>query len=107
MAQQPAAGQSRYSSGLYALLREREEAAADGKGFVLDHGDGTNYQGSAQRLATLRTGKPVSLSVGDLPRRARVGLDCRSPMSRATVPPDGTIELYRDDGSEWAAENGL
>jgi hypothetical protein len=102
-----AADQTRYSSGLYGWLLEREEMAATRPGFVLSYPEtGTSYSGLPDRLATLRAGCAINLPVGDLPPHARVGLDDHWPM-RATVSPDGTIALNVDNGRLWAVENGL
>jgi hypothetical protein len=107
MAQVPnVAGQSRYTSGLYRLLTDREERAAAAGGVLSYPETGTSYSGHDHRLKALRVGRPVSLCVGDLPATARIGLDT-GWRCRATVAPDGTMALYEDDGSEWLRENGL
>jgi hypothetical protein len=94
-------------SGLYAWLVEREELAATRPGFVLAYPEtGTSYSGLPDRLATLRAGCAINLPVGDLPQHARVGMDT-GWVHRATVSPDGTIELSIDNGLIWGIENGV
>jgi hypothetical protein len=102
-----AADQSRYSSGLYAWLVEREELAHRRPGRTLPWTpEQPSYTGLPDRLITLRAGCAINLPVGDLPKHARVGLD-EHWWNRVVVAPDGTITPTNDDALLWAAENGL
>jgi hypothetical protein len=107
MAQVPAtaASQSRYSSGLYDWLLDREERSARSDFVLADRQTGTSYNGFPDRLATLRAGCAVNVAVGDLPPHVRFGLASHW-WNRATVSPDGSIGLSNDQG-EWLRENGL
>jgi hypothetical protein len=99
---EPGAGHSE----VYRSLLAREERAAANGGTLFDHSTGKGYTGSPQRLAALRTGRPVDLPASLLPSEARFGVECRW-WTRAVVQPDGSIAYHDDDGSQFLAENEL
>jgi hypothetical protein len=100
-----AAPTNRQNSGLYAMLRDREELAARNGGRVCE-ASGRVYVGSADRLAAFRAGAPVELWAGDLPPSVREG-DTTHWWRRATVTAAGVVSFHDDDGSAWLAESGL
>lgn len=93
-------------SQVYAWLLAREEAAVLVPGGCLPWTpECASYTGNQERLAALRAGSPVDSYAGSLPRWARAGVSVTA-LTYARVDADGTLVL-RQDGRQFAAENGL
>jgi hypothetical protein len=93
-------------TGLYAWLLAREDRAVANGGTLSNHDTGTSYDGTPERLACLRAGRPVNIAASDLPRSARADRGTLQWFHRAVVSPGGGVEFV-DDNGEWLAEQGL
>jgi hypothetical protein len=91
------------SSGLYGWLLSREEEAAR-TGYAKD--GFKVYRHSPERLDELRAGRPINIRASDLPKWARVGMECHW-WDRAVVGPDDTVRFEVDDGHWALQEMGL
>jgi hypothetical protein len=93
--------------GLYAELAEREERAAANGGRTVKP-NGWPYTGNPERLADFRAGRPVALSVGDVPESARGDEHPRVWVwRRAVVWPDGEVQIRAATADEVLADLGL
>lgn len=99
-------GEGCAGSGLYRWLLRREEQAHRRPDLTLPWAaEQPSYTGTVDRLAALRTGRPINVPVSALPRWAQPAGEVHW-WDRAIVEP-GSVRFVEDDGCRWLQDSGL